>query len=354
MITEEFWQEKRVFITGHTGFKGSWLSLWLKELGAKLYGYSLMPPTTPNLFEGAHVKDCFEKSYIADINDYKVLMSAMQESNPEIVIHMAAQPLVRDSYDNPIYTYQTNVMGTVNFLESIKNCNNVKAALVITTDKCYENNEWYWGYREIDRLGGFDPYSSSKACAELVTAAYRQSFLSDKVALATARAGNVIGGGDWAKDRLIPDCLKAISQNKIIEIRNFNAIRPWQHVLEALHGYLMLLEKLYYNRNGFAESWNFGPNEEAAVNVGTIVDMLCEKLHGRYKVQQAKTNCHEAKYLKLDCSKAYNELGWRPVMEFRQTIELIIDWYKVYTNEENMRKITLEQIKQYMKKIKHN
>ncbi|MDQ0205053.1 CDP-glucose 4,6-dehydratase [Pectinatus haikarae] len=352
MIDKNFWHGKKVFITGHTGFKGSWLSLWLFEFGAQLYGYSLKPPAGENLFDCAAVEKCYKSSYINDINDFKSLKNAMAESDPDIVIHMAAQPLVRRSYDDPIYTYQTNVLGTVNFLESIKSCNNIKAALIITTDKCYENNEWCWGYRENDRLGGYDPYSSSKACAELVTSAYRQSFFGrTNVALASARAGNVIGGGDWAKDRLIPDCFKAISEKRCIKIRSPKAIRPWQHVLEALHGYLSLLEYLYSDGQQFAESWNFGPNDESAVEVRTVIDMLCDKLDGTYEICASDNSRHEAGYLKLDCSKAHSRLKWQPVLTLDKAVECTALWYESYLRGDNMHKLTLKQIETYMKMI---
>ncbi|WP_196599947.1 CDP-glucose 4,6-dehydratase [Pectinatus frisingensis] len=352
MIDKKFWREKKIFITGHTGFKGSWLSLCLSELGAEVYGYSLKPPTKINLFDCAEVKKCCKRSFINDINDFDSLKKAMVESDPDMVIHMAAQPLVRRSYDDPIYTYRTNVMGTVNFLESIKNCKNIKAALIVTTDKCYENNEWCWGYRENDRLGGYDPYSSSKACAELVTSAYRQSFFNKtNVALASARAGNVIGGGDWAEDRLIPDCFRAISEKQCIKIRSPRAVRPWQHVLEALHGYLSLMEHLYFGGQHFAESWNFGPNDESAAEVKTVVDMLCNKLGGTYEICASDNIRHEAGYLRLDCSKAHSRLKWQPVLTLAEAMDYTALWYKAYLQGDNMHKLTLKQIEMYMKML---
>ena len=265
-INNKFWHGRRVFITGHTGFKGSWLCLWLSSLGAKISGYALEPPTNPSLFELARVGELVT-STIADVRDSAELQRALQAAKPEIVIHMAAQPLIRESYNNPVETYAVNVMGTVNLLEAIRHCDSVRAVVNVTTDKCYENREWHWGYRENEPMGGYDPYSSSKGCSELITAAYRNSFFNPQshgVALASARAGNVIGGGDWAADRLICDCVKALLEKRDIQIRNPNAIRPWQHVLEPLSGYMLLAQKLYEQGTRFAEGWNFGPNDEDA------------------------------------------------------------------------------------------
>lgn len=346
-MDNRFWQGKRVFLTGHTGFKGSWLSLILEQLGAKVTGYALAANTSLNLFELARIEQNVEKSVLADICDVSSLQREMQLADPDIVIHMAAQALVRDSYENPIATYQTNVIGTANVLESARHCKNVRAILVITTDKCYENKEWYWGYREQDPLGGYDPYSSSKACAEIVTAAYRQSFLKDlNIAVATVRAGNVIGGGDWAKDRLIPDCLRAIEAGEKVLIRNPDAIRPWQHVLEPLHGYLMLVEKLYTEGNSWAESWNFGPNDSGVFSVGELVEKLCKKLNGSYELRKSD-NLHEATYLKLDCSKANMRLGWKSVLSIDMSIDYIAEWFEAYRQGADLRKISLEQINKY-------
>jgi len=351
VIQQDFWQNKKVFITGHTGFKGSWLSLWLSSLGAKVTGYALAPATNPALFELAKVR-AFVDSQFGDICDYQTMCEKMVQADPDIVIHMAAQALVRDSYESPLATYQSNVIGTANVLESVRKCSKVKAVVIVTTDKCYENKEWYWGYRENEALGGYDPYSSSKACAEIVTAAYRQSFLkSAGISVATVRAGNVIGGGDWAKDRLIPDCLRAIEKGETIIIRNPKAIRPWQHVLEPLHGYLMLAEKLYKEGNDWSQSWNFGPNDQSVVSVGKLVGKIATKLGGTYEIQQNDT-FHEAMYLKLDCSKAKMKLGWTPILSMEETLDYIADWFYAYLKKEDMQQFSLQQIKQYTQKSK--
>ncbi len=351
MIQQDFWQNKKVFITGHTGFKGSWLSLWLSSLGAKVTGYALAPVTKPALFELAKIRTLVD-SKLGDICDYQTMCETMVKADPDIVIHMAAQALVRESYESPLATYQSNVIGTANVLESVRRCSKVKAVVVVTTDKCYENKEWYWGYRENEALGGYDPYSSSKACAEIVTAAYRQSFLkASGISVATVRAGNVIGGGDWAKDRLIPDCLRAIEQGETIIIRSPAAIRPWQHVLEPLHGYLMLAEKLYKEGNDWAQSWNFGPNDHSVLSVGELVGKIATKLHGIYEIQQNDT-LHEAMYLKLDCSKAKMKLGWTPILSMEETLDYIADWFHTYLKKEDMQQFSLQQIKKYMQKSK--
>lgn len=350
MIHQNFWQNKKVFITGHTGFKGSWLSLWLSSLGAKVTGYALAPEINPTLFELAKVQTLVD-SQIGDICDYQKMCETMVKADPDIVIHMAAQALVRDSYESPLATYQSNVIGTANVLESVRKCSKVKAVVVVTTDKCYENKEWYWGYRENEALGGYDPYSSSKACAELVTAAYRQSFLKTAgIAVATVRAGNVIGGGDWAKDRLIPDCLRAIEKGATIIIRSPKAIRPWQHVLEPLRGYLMLAEKLYIGGNDWAQSWNFGPNDQSVISVGELVGKIATKLGGTYEIQQNDT-LHEAAYLKLDCSKAKMKLSWIPILTMEETLTYIAEWFHTYLKKEDMQQFSLQQIKQYTQKI---
>lgn len=348
-----FWRGKRVFLTGHTGFKGGWMSLWLQRLGAELTGFSLQPPTELNLFDEARVSEGM-RSIIGDIRDRPVLQQAMQDAQPEIVIHMAAQPLVRYSYENPVETYAINVMGTVHLLEAVRNTTSVKAVVNITTDKCYENREWVWGYRENEPMGGYDPYSNSKGCAELVSAAYRSSFFNtnayDKhgVALATVRAGNVIGGGDWARDRLIPDILAAFEQGKAVNIRNPQAIRPWQHVLEPLRGYLILAERLSEQGSGYAEGWNFGPNDEDAKPVGWIVEQMAE-LWGRDANWQIDpgTHPHEANYLKLDISKARSRLDWQPALRLNDALKLIIDWSKQRQLGADIRELTLAQIHAY-------
>lgn len=357
-IEGDFWKGRRVFLTGHTGFKGSWLSLWLNKLGADVSGYALAPPTEPCLYNICKV-DNLLSSVIADIRDGETLTKAMLASKPEIIIHMAAQPLVRDSYKDPVETYSTNIMGTVNLLEAVRHCKSVRAVLNVTTDKCYENKEWEWGYRENEPLGGYDPYSSSKACSELVTAAYRNSFFnvsdyeSHGVAIASARAGNVIGGGDWAKDRLIPDCINALLKSEKVLIRNPYAIRPWQHVLEPLGGYLLLAQRLYEKGPEYAEAFNFGPNESDAMPVEWIVKRICHNWgDGASYVVESGDHPHEANYLKLDCSKAKSKLGWAPQWDLEKSLEKIIEWVRVYQKKSEMRDVCLSQIEEYSKETK--
>jgi CDP-glucose 4,6-dehydratase len=348
-----FWQGKRVLLTGHTGFKGSWLSLWLQAMGAEVTGYALAPPTNPSLFDIAKV-ELGMTSLIGDIRDLDKLQAVFAKHQPEIVIHMAAQPLVRYSYQNPVETYSTNVMGTVNVLEAVRNTLSVKAVVNVTTDKCYENREWAWGYRENEPMGGHDPYSNSKGCAELITAAYRNSYFHPEhyqehgVAIASARAGNVIGGGDWAEDRLIPDIMRAITHNEAVNIRNPHAIRPWQHVLEPLSGYLVLAKKLYEEGSSYAEGWNFGPNDEDAQPVSWIVDQLTKTWgEGASWVLDSGDHPHEAHYLKLDCSKAKARLDWQPRWRLDETLDKIVTWHKAYQENDNMSEITLKQIVDY-------
>jgi CDP-glucose 4,6-dehydratase len=350
VVKPSFWKGKRVLLTGHTGFKGSWMSLWLQAMGAQVSGYALAPPTNPSLFDIARVGDGM-RSVIGDIRDLDKLQSAFAEHRPEIVFHMAAQPLVRYSYQNPVDTYSTNVMGTVHLLEAVRHSPGVRAVVNITTDKCYENREWDWGYRENEPMGGYDPYSNSKGCSELVSAAYRSSFFQNGkhgVALATVRAGNVIGGGDWAQDRLIPDILGAFEEGRCVAIRNPHAIRPWQHVLEPLRGYLMLAERLYKYGTIFAEGWNFGPNDEDAKPVGWIVAQMAA-LWGQDARWQpdAGAHPHEANYLKLDISKARNRLDWHPALRLTDSLKLIIDWSRQRHGGANMRDLTLRQIQVY-------
>lgn len=348
-----FWNGKRVLLTGHTGFKGSWLSLWLQSMGAQVVGYALAPPTNPSLFEVAKVSQGMT-SIIGDIRDLAQLQAVFAEHKPEIVIHMAAQPLVRYSYQNPVETYSTNVMGTVHLLEAVRNTPGVKAVVNITTDKCYENREWVWGYRENEPMGGYDPYSNSKGCAELVSAAYRSSFFNADsyaqhgVATATVRAGNVIGGGDWAQDRLIPDILAAFEQGRKADIRNPHAIRPWQHVMEPLRGYLTLAEQLFEHGPSFGEGWNFGPNDEDAKPVGWIVEQMAALwgLDARWQIDTGE-HPHEAHYLKLDISKARNRLDWHPALRLKDALALIIDWSKQREAGANMRQLTLAQLQSY-------
>ncbi len=348
-VNPEFWKGKKVFLTGHTGFKGSWLSLWLQQMGAELKGYALTPQTEPNLFSVANVATDME-SQIGDINDLDNLRLSMTGFNPDILIHMAAQPLVRLSYQDPINTYLTNVMGTANVLEAARQCKNLKAIVSVTTDKCYDNKEWAWGYRENEPLGGHDPYSSSKACAELVSAAYRNSFFNaDKsAALATARAGNVIGGGDWAQDRLIPDILKAFEKNESVNIRNPLATRPWQHVLEPLSGYLVLAENLYAKGQEFAQAWNFGPKDEDCQPVSWILDQMTQKWgNGARWSLDDDNHPHEAGFLKLDCSKAALQLKWYPKWDLATTIEYIIQWHQKFREGADMKQQCLEEINSY-------
>ncbi len=347
-MNADFWRGKRVFLTGHTGFKGGWLSLWLQSMGAEVHGYALTPPTKTNLFTAAEIGKGMMSSEIADIRDANRLRRAMQVAQPEIIFHLAAQPLVRYSYAQPVETYAVNVMGTVHLLEAARATPGVKAVVNVTTDKCYENREWVWGYRENEALGGFDPYSSSKGCAELVTAAYRRSFLEPAgIALASARAGNVIGGGDWAEDRLLPDFLRAMDAGVMLKIRSPQSTRPWQHVLEPLSGYLMLAERLYTAGRQFAEAWNFGPSDEDARSVRWIVERLAEMQ------QDVKWQCdeapqpHEAHYLKLDSSKAHGLLNWEPRWRLQAALQKTLEWHRAWRNGEDMYALTLSQIAQY-------
>ncbi|WP_354005990.1 CDP-glucose 4,6-dehydratase [Paenibacillus vini] len=358
----DFWKNKKVFITGNTGFKGSWLMLWLLELGADVTGFSLEPPTNPSLFNLCDLRN-EAQTFINDIRDFETLSAALKKADPDIIIHMAAQPLVRESYINPLETYEINVMGTVNLLESVRllnrgNTSKKRVIVNVTTDKCYENQEWHWGYRENEPMGGYDPYSNSKACSELVTSAYRSSFFNSVevnnhgILLASARAGNVIGGGDWAKDRLIPDCMQALLFDETIIVRNPLSIRPWQHVLEPLSGYLLLAQTLYEKENGeFAEGWNFGPNDEDSRNVEWIVQTICSYWgnSARYTVENDQFKVHEAKYLKLDCSKAKMELGWKPRWSLERSLHSIVDWIKTYKeNDEGIiKEICRAQINEY-------
>ena len=354
-VDPSFWRGKRVLLTGHTGFKGGWLSLWLASMGAKVTGYALAPNTTPNFFEAAGVQGDLVQSYIADIRDLEKLQKAIADAGPEIVIHMAAQPLVRYSYSNPVETYATNVMGTVHVLESIRNLDCVRAAVIVTTDKCYENKEWVWGYRENDPMGGHDPYSNSKGCAELVTSAYLHSYFppdkysKHKVAIASARAGNVIGGGDWSKDRLIPDAIKAFEAKESLIIRNPLASRPWQHVLEPLSGYLLLAQALYQEGAKFDGSWNFGPRDEDARSVQEVVNLLI-KTWGSIAswTQDQGEQPHEAHSLKLDCSRARQYLNWAPKWSLEQAISKITEWQHGFQNQMDMKKFSQEQIKMYL------
>ncbi len=352
---DDSWRGKRVFLTGHTGFKGGWLALWLASKGAVVRGYSLDPYTTPNLFEEARLSAVIE-DVRGDIRDAVKLDAALTDFAPEVVFHMAAQPLVRYSYQDPIGTFETNVIGTARVLDAVRRTPSVRAVVNITTDKCYENKEWLWGYRETDPLGGYDPYSSSKACAEIVSAAFRQSYFpSEKAAehrcgIATARAGNVIGGGDWSTDRLIPDLVRGFVESKAALIRRPHAIRPWQHVLEPLQGYIQLAEKLLTGDPRYATAFNFGPSDDDAQPVGWIV----EKMVGFWGAGARWTldpepGVHEAGYLKLDASRARAELAWHPRLRLETTLEWLVEWYKAHAAGADMQQFTLEQIAAYEK-----
>jgi CDP-glucose 4,6-dehydratase len=351
-MNPKFWVDKKVLITGHTGFKGSWLSLWLQSLGANLTGLALEPPTTPNMFELTNISEGM-RSYVADIRDFNAVEKVVSEARPEIVIHMAAQPLVRYSYQNPIETYATNVMGAVHLFEALRKKGGAKAVVNVTSDKCYENKEWVWGYREEEPMGGFDPYSNSKGCAELVTSAYRRSFFQEKgIGLASARAGNVVGGGDWAQDRLIPDILKSFQDRKPVVIRSPDATRPWQHVLEPLSGYLNLAEALWNDQSNFAEAWNFGPKEEDAKPVSWIVDHMVDLWgEGASWILEHEQQPHEAHFLKLDTSKSRGALSWAPRWGIHEALDKTIAWHKAWLSCENLMEFSNQQINEYSASI---
>lgn len=344
-----FWKNKKIFLTGHTGFKGSWASLWLLKAGANVTGYSLGLPTTPSLFQDLKIENDMN-SIFSDVRDFEKLKSAMIQSNPDIVIHMAAQPLVRYSYLNPVETYMTNVMGVVHLFESVRACTNVKTVINVTSDKCYENQERLQGYAEHEPMGGFDPYSNSKGCSELVTSSYRNSFFSKSgVGLASGRAGNVIGGGDWAGDRLVPDMIRSVLENRTLEIRNPKSTRPWQHVLEPVGGYLHLAEKLFADGNKYAEGYNFGPSTDDHCDVETVIQIMNKHWNNKikYNIHKSENNPHEAHYLSLDCSKAKNKLGWQPKWTIDQALQKTVEWVEAYQNQQNIREFCLGQIGQY-------
>ncbi len=349
------YQGKRVFLTGHTGFKGSWLALWLTKLGAEVCGYSLAPNTEPSMFKELGIENKIAKSVIGDILDDAALEKTMQDFQPEIVFHLAAQPLVRLSYAEPVLTYKTNVIGTLNVLEAARKCPSVKAFVNITTDKCYENKEINRGYREDEPMGGHDMYSSSKGCVEIMSSSFRRSFLQEGYAMATARAGNVIGGGDWALDRLIPDCVKFINAGQKIEIRNPVAVRPWQHVLEPLSGYLLLGQKLLEHGLHYADGFNFGPNEDSVLKVAEVAQKVTE-FYGRGEVVVHKRDdLHEANLLMLNIEKAEKVLGWTPTYTANQAIEKTVEWYRhFYAKDTDMYKFTINQIENYEESIKWN
>lgn len=349
-VTARFWNSKRVLLTGHTGFKGSWLSLWLQSLGADVVGYALAPDS-PSLFEQARVSEKMASIY-GHLEDVESLRSAFRTANPQIVVHMAAQSLVRRSYAEPVQTYATNVLGTVHVLELIRQTPSVRVAIIVTSDKCYENREWVWSYREVDRLGGHDPYSSSKACAELVTVAYRDSFFrksARRPAVATVRAGNVIGGGDWAEDRLVPDCIRALIKKRPVAIRNPQAVRPWQHVLDPLCGYLMLLERLWEDASGWDEEWNFGSSHEECRPVSWLVSELTRRWseQASWTVTTNPDQLQEATYLTLDSSKARRRLAWTPRLNLDTALDWVVEWYRAFEAGTDLQKITTEQISRY-------
>jgi CDP-glucose 4,6-dehydratase len=358
VMDQEFWKNRRVFLTGHTGFKGGWMSLWLQSMGADVTGYALAPPSDPNFFTAANVGNGM-RSFHGDVRDLESLREAMRSAKPEIVIHMAAQPLVRYSYDHPLETYSTNVMGTVNLLEAARSIDSIRAIVNVTTDKCYQNLEWDWGYRENDRLGGYDCYSSSKACSELITSAYRSSFFKPTLAdarpvgLATARAGNVIGGGDWATDRLIPDIFRAFTAGHVLQIRSPGAIRPWQFVLEPLGGYLILAQKLFKSPLEFSDAWNFGPAYEDVKPVEWLVQEISKDWGSPVKWGfDADKQPHEATYLKLDVSKAAARLGWRPGLRLENALAMTLQWHKQFLVGGDMNALSLDQINKYQEVLK--
>ncbi|MEM9594521.1 MAG: CDP-glucose 4,6-dehydratase [Acidobacteriota bacterium] len=351
MTRETFWRGRRVLVTGHTGFKGSWLCLWLRRLGAEVTGFALEPPSTPNLFEAADLASDIDSIH-GDVRDFEAVTGVFERSSPEIVLHLAAQSLVRPSYDDPVATYATNVMGTVHVLEAARRVPGVRALLVVTSDKCYENREWLWPYRENEALGGHDPYSSSKGCAELVTTAFHRSFFADsQTRVASARAGNVVGGGDWAVDRLIPDLVRGMVAGEPIHIRNPGAVRPWQHVLEALEGYLALVERLW-DSGDFTGGWNFGPRQDDARSVAWIVERLIGRWHGLTGEtlpwsRDGGPHPHEAGLLRLDTTKAREGLGWRPRLNLGTCLDWIVDWTLAYRDGRPVKDLCLEQIQRF-------
>lgn len=352
MIRDSFWRGRRVLVTGHTGFKGSWLTLWLLALGARVTGYALPPPTRPSLFEAAEIRP--EIDHVeADVRDAERLAAELRRAQPEVVFHLAAQPLVRRSYDDPLETFSVNVFGTAALLDAVRRSPSARSVVLVTSDKCYENREWHWSYREKSALGGHDPYSASKACAELVASSFRRSYFeaegSDaRPAVATVRAGNVVGGGDWAADRIVPDAIRSLSGGAPLELRYPRAIRPWQLVLEPLAGYLLLAERLFEEGRAFAEPWNFAPRDEDAKSVGWLVD----RIHAAWVAETrwskvSRPQPHEAIYLKLDASKAQARLGWRPRLGIEETVAWLVDWYRRVGGGESARALTEEQIARY-------
>ena len=351
-MNQSFWKNKKILITGHTGFKGSWLTVWLKKLGADITGFSKSVPTNPSLFETANIEKDI-KSVVGDIQNYELLKETISKCEPEIIFHMAAQSLVIKSYSNPIETFSTNVMGTVNLLYAVKETKKAKIVINITSDKCYENNESLEGYSEEDPMGGHDPYSSSKGCAELITKSFRKSFFSsdheNNIGLASVRAGNVIGGGDWAENRLIPDIIRAIKNKENVKIRNPNALRPWQHVLDPLNGYISLAEKLWDDQKKHSEGWNFGPEKNEVKPVSWIIEEFNELWKNKINWVVGNNELHEANNLILNCQKAKSRLGWNSKINTETALKMTIEWYTKYFDGKNMREVTEEQIIEFQK-----
>lgn len=352
----KFWHDKNVLITGNTGFKGSWLTLWLKEIGANVYGYSLAPETNPNMYKSCNL-DKNLTTYISDIYDFKKLKLCITKTQPEIIFHMAAQPLVIESYLKPYYTLNTNIVGTYNLLESIREIDSIKVLINITTDKVYENTENNHAFKETDKLGGDDIYSVSKACSDLITSSYKKSFFTnekDNIAISTARSGNVIGGGDWASNRLVPDIVKSVNKNELVKIRNPQSTRPWQHVIEPLYGYILLAEQMYANDpNVFSSGWNFGPSSKQEESVSSVSQKLL-KLYGKNDLYSPSSESYifkESELLKLDCTKSEKYLSWKSNLTIDETLSLTHEWYASYYNSENMYDVTYNQIKSYMDKL---
>ncbi len=352
MVDFGFWKNKKVFLTGHTGFKGSWTSLWLLKMGAHVTGYALQPPTQPSLFDELRISQDMN-SILGDVRHLDQLKKSIKEAQPEIVIHMAAQPLVRYSYQEPLETYMTNVIGTVNLFEAIRSTSSVRSIVNVTSDKCYENHERKAGYKEHEPMGGYDPYSNSKGCSELVTSAYRNSFFNQSgVLLASGRAGNVIGGGDWAQDRLIPDTVRSVINKNVLSIRNPSAVRPWQHVLEPVYGYLQLAQKLYEQDLACASAFNFGPEDSDHRTVEYILQAMNRFWNNaiKYEVVHSDNNPHEAHLLALDCSKAKTSLSWKPRWNLDIALEATVDWHKRRLQGESVVDNTLRQISEYQER----